>query len=94
MRNIERRADFVVAVSFAILRQFGLELYPGNGEEVADGVLIFVGVEAAETGAAAFGDNRLLVCRECAGEALDKLSERPAGPGMPAGGISPAETRS
>ena len=72
MRDVERGADFVVAVRFAVLRKFGLELYPGNVEEIADGVLIFVGVEAAQAGAAALGDDRLLVFGECAGEALDE----------------------
>ncbi len=55
MRDIERGADLVVAPRLAILRQFGFDLDPRNVEKVADGVLVFVGVEAAKSGAAPLG---------------------------------------
>ena len=57
MGDVERGADFVVAAGLAVLRQFGFDLHPGDVEQVADGVLIFVGVEAAQSGAAALGDD-------------------------------------
>ena len=76
MGDIERGADLVVAPGLAVLRQFGFDLDPGNVEEVADRVLVFVGVEAAESGAAALGGDGVFVCGERGAQAIDELGER------------------
>src|SRR4029077_15881959 len=64
VRDIERTPDFIEAASHAVLRQFVLDLDPGNVEDVADGVLVFVGVEAAQSGAAALDNGGLFVIGE------------------------------
>ena len=79
VRDIERRADLVVAPGLAILRQFGFDLDPWNIEKVADRVLVFVGVEAAESGAAALRGDAAFVCSERAAQAIDELGERIGG---------------
>ena len=76
MRDIERGADLVVAPGLAVLRQFGFDLDPGDVEEIAEGVLVFVGVEAAESGAAALGSDAAFVCGERGAQAIDELGER------------------
>ena len=95
MGHIERFADFVVATGLAILRQFGSDLCPRNPEKVPNRVLVFVGVETTESCPGPLGNRLTFVCGECGIQAIDKLREEAvAGRGMPAGGISPAETRS
>ncbi|SRR5579883_2219603 len=87
MGNVERSADLVVAICFAILRQFGFDLDPGNTEKVADGVLILVSVEAAQSGAAALRIHRSFVPGESRGQTFHKLSRCFRGrPGNASGG--------
>ena len=76
MRDIERCADLVEAPGLAVLRQFGFDLDPRDVEKVADRVLVFVGVEAAKSGAAALGGDGTFVSSECGVQAIDELAER------------------
>ena len=76
MGDIERRAHLVVAPGLAVLRQLGFDLDPGNIQEVANRVLVFVGVEAAKSGAAAPGGHGTLVSSECGAQAIDEFGER------------------
>ena len=76
MRDIERGTDFVIAPGFAILRKLGFDLDPRDVEEVAESILVFVGVEAPKSGAAALGSDGAFVCGERAAQAIHKLLER------------------
>jgi hypothetical protein len=55
VRDVERSADFVEPICFAILRQLAFDLNPGNVKKIAESVLVLVRVQATETGATAFG---------------------------------------
>jgi len=66
----------VESAILAILRQLRFDLHPGSVEKIADRVLVFVGVEAAESGAAAFGGDGAFVCGERAAQAVHQLRKR------------------
>ena len=56
VRHVESVADFVVAVGFAVIGKLTADLEPGSVEEIAQGIFVFVAVEAALGGATFAGD--------------------------------------
>ena len=55
VRDVEHVRTLVEAVGFAILRKLALDLEPRRMEQIAEGVFVFVGVEAALGGASGDG---------------------------------------
>ena len=76
MRDIEGRANLVETPDLAILRQFGLDLHPRHVEKIANGVLVLVGVQAAQSSAASLADDTVLIGAQRGTQFFDELVHR------------------